>query len=117
MYLYTKMHELGLLDDGDNLVDVIEGFGEAKQDVLGPHVIVVEATGLGPGELDDLAGAGREIVVILVLVHGMGGEGRWLYSLNSHSPLTCCKFQSRHKAVHQRPIVYALARVEKLFGL
>jgi hypothetical protein len=52
--------------------DAFTQLDEAKQDVLGPHVIVVEATGLGPGELDDLAGAGREIV-ILVLVHGGSG--------------------------------------------
>lgn len=52
--------------------DAFTQFDEAEQDVLSAHVIVVEATGLGPGELDDLAGAGREIVV-LVLVHGGSG--------------------------------------------
>ena len=46
---------------------------QAEQDVLRANVVVVESARFGPGELHDLTGAGREIVVILVLVHGMGG--------------------------------------------
>ena len=55
--------------DGDAFAEL----DEPEQDVLGTHVIMVEATGFGPGELHDLAGAGREIV-ILVLVH----DGWWV---------------------------------------
>ena len=56
--------------DGDAFAEL----DEPEQDVLGAHVVVVEATGLGPGQLHDLAGAGREIVV-LVLVHGWQVDG------------------------------------------
>ena len=49
--------------------DALAELDEPEQDVLRADVVVVEPAGFRPGQFHDLAGAGSEIVVF-VLVHG-----------------------------------------------
>ena len=49
--------------------DALAELDEPEQDVLRADVVVVEPAGFGPGQFHDLAGAGSEIAV-LVLIHG-----------------------------------------------
>ena len=49
--------------------DTLAELDEPEQDVLRADVVVVEPAGFRPGQFHDLAGAGSEIVVF-VLIHG-----------------------------------------------
>ena len=54
--------------------DAFAELDEAEQDVLRADVVVVEPAGFRPGQFHDLAGAGSEIVVF-VLIHG-----KWVWA-------------------------------------
>ena len=49
--------------------DTLAELDEPEQDVLRADVVMVEPAGFRPGQFHDLAGAGSEIVVF-VLIHG-----------------------------------------------